>query len=349
MNVPSKPIVLILCGGQALRLWPLSEYKSKNFLDIFRFSPLELTIKRFLKITIPENIFLAANKSEEAALKKIKLIKKENIFFEPQGRNTAAAILLSLFYLKKRFSLEDSLIISPVDHVIKKEKKFYSALKQALVVSGERWLCILGITPQSFTSDFGYIQADREIGKDVFTVRRFIEKPSIRQAKRLLRKGNCYYNSGMFISTLAVLEEEYQKYYAGYEYFKDSFNNKMPLDKEIAAVYKKIENVPFDKAIMEKTRKARLVKGNFAWKDFGNWGAIYDVLPKDRQGNVKKGKVFINKGKNNFVYLNQNDKKVLVMGVDDVVLVDTPKYALLTRCQPLANFKTVLKEFKKRI
>ncbi len=123
-----------------MRLWPLSEYKSKNFLDIFGFLPLEATIQRFLKITPRENIFLVANEKEKASFENLKIVKKGNIFFEPESKNTASAILFSLQNLKRHFSLEKTIIISPVDHLIKQEEKFYSSLNKALEVARDGYI-----------------------------------------------------------------------------------------------------------------------------------------------------------------------------------------------------------------
>ncbi|UCD15909.1 MAG: hypothetical protein JSV34_02350 [Candidatus Omnitrophota bacterium] len=339
----SNPIVLILCGGRSLRLWPLSEYKSKNFLDVFGFSPLEVTIKRFLKVTSSDNIFLAANKQEAQALGRLNLIKKENIILEPESKNTAAAILLSLLYLKNRFIPESRIVISPVDHLIKGERNFYSALKKALKTANEGGICTLGIVPAQPTSNFGYIQINREINKGIFSVKKFIEKPSSRRAKSLIQRGNAYYNSGMFISTLATLEDEFRKYYAFYRDFSNTIAKIAPSARKISQLYKRIGNIPFDKAIMEKTKKARLIKAAFLWKDFGNWNAVYEVLSRNKKRNVKKGKVFINKGKNNLIYVNDAIKEVLVMGLDNVVFIDTPQYALLTSRSFLDDLKSSLK------
>jgi mannose-1-phosphate guanylyltransferase len=204
----NQPLVLILCGGQSLRLWPLSEYKSKNFLDIFGFSPLEFTVKRFLKITCRKNIFLAASCHEKNAISKLKLVRKENIFCEPQSKNTAPAILLSLFYLKNKFSQDKVLIVSPVDHLIREESEFISALQNAVRVAKSGWICTLGIKPDQATPNFGYIQISKEIEKDTFSIKKFIEKPSRPEAQELIRKGDSFYNSGVFISSLSVLDKE---------------------------------------------------------------------------------------------------------------------------------------------
>lgn len=335
----NKPLVLILCGGRSLRLWPLSEKVSKNFLDIFGFSPLELTIKRFLKITIRDNIFLVANQADRKELVKLKLISEKNIFFEPASKNTAAAILLSLHHLKN-YSRKN-LIISPVDTLIKNKIEFYRTLKRALAAAGDGGICTLGIKPSSPTPNFGYIQVKGAAKKGIFSVKKFIEKPTVPCAKKLIASGDCFYNSGMFVATVSTLTEEYKKYYSHYKYFNNCFRA-----KRISSLYKRISDIPFDKAIMEKTRKAKMVKGSFYWKDFGSWSAIYEILAKDKKGNVTRGSSFIHEGKNNLIYLDSLKKKALVLGLEDIFFVDTEDFTLLTTRTHLDNLKPALKKFR---
>jgi len=337
-----KPLVLIMCGGQSLRLWPLSEYKSKNFLDIFGFSPLEFTIKRFLKVTSKDNIYLVANSSEKKDLEKLRLIKKGNIFYEPKSKNTAAAILLSLFYLKKKLKQDRTIIISPIDHFIQNRNRFYAALNTALGVAKKGSICTLGIQPAKPTPHFGYIVAGKKVGKDAFSVKRFVEKPTSSVARKLISTKKASYNSGMFISTLATLDAEFKKHYPFYNNFNSLFKK-----QSLRSLYDRIKDIPFDKAIMEKTKKATVVRGSFLWCDFGNWNAIYEILKKDKNGNVVEGKVSVYKGKNNFIHIRDPKKKVLVLGVDNAILVDTSEYALLANRAFLDELKPVLKEFKK--
>ena len=336
-----KPIILIMCGGQSLRLWPLSEYKSKNFMDIFGFSPLELTIKRFLKVTTKNNIFFVTGQNEKKDLLKVRLVKKENIITEPTSKNTAAAIFLSVLHLSKKFSADTPIVISPVDHLIK-SGNFYSTLKSALRAIARGGICTMGIKPTEPTPHFGYIQAGKRVNKGVFAVKRFIEKPSVTKAKKLIKTKNVSYNSGMFISTLGALNNEYNKLYSPYRKFVDLFKK-----RKLTLLYKKIKDEPFDKAIMEKTKKALVVKGDFFWRDFGNWNALYEVLPKDSKGNVKRGRVSIYDSRNTFSFVDVKDKKVVLFGVDDIAIIDTPKYILVSSRSSLNSLKSVVKQFKK--
>jgi len=149
----------------------------------------------------------------------------------------------------------------------------------------------------------------------------------------------------MFIVSLSTLDKEYKKYSRSYDIFASVFKRGSHC-KDVYAAYKRIEDIPFDKAIMEKTKKARLVKAKFFWKDFGSWHAIYEVLPKDKNGNVKKGNIFTHNASNNLIYLNDLKKKVLVMGLEDIFFIDTGKFTLLAHRNYLDNLKLALKEVK---
>ena len=273
-------------------------------------------------------------------LTKLKLINKKNIIFEPQSKNTAAAILLSL--LRFRNYPKTNLIISPVDHLIEKEKEFYKAINTAQTAAKKGLICTLGIKPTKPTPNFGYIQVKRQKFKGVFSVQKFIEKPKLKLAKKLISLGNCFYNGGIFVSTVATLMDEYKKYYSDYDYFVNNSKKGKILD-----VYKRIKSIPFDKAIMEKTAKAALVKANFSWKDFGNWQVIYEVLSKGKAKNVIKGNSFIYKGKNNFIYIGQPKKKVLILGLEDILFIDTKDYSLLASRAQIDDLKSALAEFDK--
>ncbi|MFH1771573.1 MAG: sugar phosphate nucleotidyltransferase [Candidatus Omnitrophota bacterium] len=337
-----KPVVLIMCGGKSQRLWPLSENKSKNFLDVLGFSPLEYTIKRFLKITPCKNIFLVANRKEAKHLKSLNIIKRENIFFEPQSRNTAAAVCLSLCYLKSYFHPRKPIVITPVDHLITKEDKFYNGLNVSLAAAAKGYLCTLGIKPKDPSSDFGYIQSGKRISKNVYYVKRFIEKPSLPVARKLIKKGGVFYNSGMFIASLDTLKQEYKTYYPYYNDFAQAVKA-----KSIEGLYKRLPSSPFDKTIMEHTKKSALVKGDFSWCDFGTWPAIWQALAKDKNGNAKKGRAYFDKSSNSFIYLEQEKKSILALGLKNIFFIDTGRYALIAHRSFLDNIKTALKEFRR--
>lgn len=327
-----------MCGGRSRRLWPISEYKSKNFFDIFGFSPLEQTIKRYKKITSLDRIFCITGKKDKVDVEKVKGLKKSNIFTEPESKNTAPAILLALLKLKKYRN--DKIIIVPVDHLIDKQKQFYSALEKALIAAEDESICTLGILPQSFNPDFGYIQVGQK-DKNAYQINKFIEKPNLAKAKRLIKKKNCFYNSGMFLAKIDFLLKEYKKYYPHYKLFLENYTN----SKKLKKVYEKIKNIPFDQAIMEKTKNAKLIKAKFKWQDFGSWETIYKLLEKDKEKNVKKGNITIDSCKKSFVFSTESNKKVLAVGLKDIFFINTPKHILIISKEQLKSIKKVLSKF----
>ncbi|MBD3265021.1 MAG: hypothetical protein GF375_07950 [Candidatus Omnitrophica bacterium] len=332
-----KPLVLILCGGRSLRLWPLSNYKSKNFLDFFAHQPLKATIDRFRKITPLKNIFLVANRNEKSLLYRLKEIDKRNIFLEPQSKNTAAAILFSLLRLTNH--RERILIISPVDSFIKKEKIFYRDLAKALRVARRGYICTLGIIPDKFSTGLGYIKKAGSGKNGIFDVEEFVEKPSLKKGRKLFKAGRILYNSGIFVSYPAVIEEEYQKYYVSYHFFKKSLaKNKVDL------AYRKIEGLSFDRAVVEKSRKIKVVQANFQWKDFGNWQTIFEIMAKDAQGNVSPSNASLKKCKDSFIYSTNPGKKILALGLKDIFYIDTPDYVLLSSRDRLEKLKSFLEK-----
>ncbi|MCQ9205775.1 MAG: hypothetical protein NG737_05655, partial [Omnitrophica bacterium] len=116
--------------------------------------------------------------------------------------------------------------------------------------------------------------------------------------------------------------------------------------KRIVSLYRRIKDSPFDKTIMEKTNKIRLIKSSFFWKDFGSWNTISEVLAKDKNNNVKKGNVYISEGRNNFIYSDNLKKKVLVLGLKDIFFIDTQDYTLIASRSHLDNLKLALKNLK---
>lgn len=330
----NKPFVVILCGGRSLRLWPLSRRKSKNFLNLFGFSPLELTIKRFRKITSKERIILVASDKEKKPLGGLKSIKKNNILFEPESKNTAAAVLLALKHLQKHKTAP--IIISPVDHLIKKEGSFYKALAKSLIAAKEGFIVTLGIKPKNPTSAFGYIQAKGAGLRGLYSVKRFIEKPKPALATKLIKEGKSFYNSGIFISRIDTLLVEYKKYYRNMNLFFGKGG--------ISGIYKRIKSIPFDKAIMEKSKKVKMAKADFFWKDFGSWPAVYELLKKDKSNNAGVGKTFFSASANNMVYLDSPKKKVLVVGLKNIFFIDSKERALLIEASYLKKLKQILRK-----
>jgi len=341
MKMLKNTRVLVLCGGQSKRLWPLSRYEGKNFLTLFRISPLETTIKRFLAFIPRGNICIVATQKERGAIRKLTAkyhLRSANIFYEPTTRNTAAAVLYALRSLRKYQG--EQLIIAPVDHIINNSATFRGDIAKAIACSRKDHIVVFGVKPKVPNPNFGYIVVNprKKARPGVYIAKKFIEKPPVNTLKKLLRNHQCFLNSGIFVAKISTLLNEYEKHYLPCKKFLSTPS------RSLIAFYKKLKSIPFDKAIMERTKRISLVAARFDWSDFGNWNALYALSPKDNKKNVRCGEVAFFDAASNFIYSHKTDKKILALGISDICVVDTAHYLLVASRNHLDNLKNALKK-----
>ena len=283
----SKVVHVVLTGGVGSRLWPLSrKCRPKQYLDIFSgYSLFEHTINRNRKVA--QELIVVGN-VDNIDLSKKSLIKLgvENVIniVEATPRNTAAAIAFAAFAAYK----EDVLIVTPSDHVISDEQLYKQAMQSAVNKALEGSVVTFGIKPTRPETGYGYIEFDQD------NVLSFREKPDVKTAEDFIKQGNFYWNSGMFCFKAGVFLEELEKYEP--EVFKASLNawNKSKdgnLDLELSL---KIPSISVDYAVMERSKKIKVVASHFEWSDLGSFESVYDYLvetgyPTDENGNMVLG------------------------------------------------------------
>mgnify|MGYP006142863397 FL=1 len=283
----SKVVHVVLTGGVGSRLWPLSrKCRPKQYLDIFSgYSLFEHTINRNRKVA--QELIVVGN-VDNIDLSKKSLIKLgvENVIniVEATPRNTAAAIAFAAFAAHK----EDVLIVTPSDHVISDEQLYKEAMQSAVNKALEGSVVTFGIKPTRPETGYGYIEFDQD------NVLSFREKPDVKTAEDFIKQGNFYWNSGMFCFKAGVFLEELEKYEP--EVFKASLNawNKSKdgnLDLELSL---KIPSISVDYAVMERSKKIKVVASHFEWSDLGSFESVYDYLvetgyPTDENGNMVLG------------------------------------------------------------
>lgn len=327
-----------MCGGKGRRLWPISLYESKNFLNLFEVTPLEQTIRRFIPIVGRNNIYIGANKDERSRIKKLierYNVPSHNVIFEPLSRNTAAVVLLALLKIKKI----KNILITPIDHIIPSKSVFLRDLKRAYIFVEKGFVVAFGLEPHEINDNFGYIEPDikRSLSKGVFRIKRFIEKPKRAKLKKLIREKNVLVNSGIFIAKRDILLYEFKKFYPHYKDFIKLGG------RSLLHLYNNIDDLPFDKVVMEKTALGCVVRANFSWYDFGTWNSLKSILPKDKDGNFCKGDVFFYKAKNNLVY-NKTKKKIVMLNSYNLVVIDTKDYLLVGRGEVLDRIKHIFSD-----
>ena len=336
-------INVILCGGYGTRLWPISrENMPKQFLKMFNDESLyQMTLKRNSKIcekgcivSNADQFFLAIDQFEE--IKKDVKYKELEAVVEPFGRNTAGSIAFSAFLN------DDILFVTPSDHKIDANEKYYEAVKKAEKFAKEGYLVVFGIKPKYPETGYGYIETDGE------NVIKFHEKPDLQTAQEYIKSGNFYWNSGMFMFHSKTYLEELKKY------APDVYNStKVAIEKAKRGEYirilsedmEKIPDISVDYAVMEKSKKIKFVELNVDWNDVGSFDALDKELEKDENGNTKRDNLVALNSKNNFVFGKY--KTIALSHVNDLIVVDTPSALLVTKKGKSQSIKDIVKILKK--
>ena len=277
---------VILTGGVGSRLWPLSrKSQPKQYLDIFDGKSLfEMTVDRNRNIADQvmvvgniDNCHLSKNVLEKSNTQYVDII-------ESTPRNTAAAIAFAAFASQP----DDILIVTPSDHIIGKMECYEEAIKEAVEKATNGYIVTFGIVPTKPETGYGYIERK---GDDVVSFR---EKPNQVSARDFIAKGNFLWNSGMFCFKAGVLLDEL-KMYASEVYEKSKLawenNTNGNLDLELSM---DIPSISIDYAVMERSKKIKVVSSQFDWSDLGSFESVYDYLvstghPVDKNGNMVIG------------------------------------------------------------
>jgi len=337
-------INIILCGGNGTRLWPVSRtLMPKQFVKLFDNKSLfQLTVERNSKfctknfiVSNAEQYFLAYDQLVELDTKNNP--KNNQYLLEPIGRNTAPAIALSCMAL----DYDEIVLITPSDHLIKNEAEYKKVLLQAQHLAKENHLVTFGIQPTFAETGFGYIEAQGS------SVKAFHEKPDLQTAKQYLKADNFYWNSGMFCFKAGVFLDELQKYSPNiYDTSLRAFKNSKK-DTAIRIAHDDMINIPedsIDYAVMEKSSKVKVIPSDINWSDLGSFDALYEELPKDKNGNtINKNVVTVN-SKNNLVY--GDERTIALVDIEDLIVVDTGDALLISKKGSSQKVKKVVSKIR---
>jgi len=349
---------VILAGGRGTRFWPLSRKKrAKQLLALDgKQTMIQQTVARLLPLASPKRFWIITNEDLRSAIsKQLPKLSRVQILPEPVGRNTAPAIGLAAFLLLREDP--DAVIgLFPSDHVIADEKAYRETIQRGIEIAaaGEN-IVVLGIRPTRPETGYGYIEAGSVFSGDVLRVRRFTEKPDARKAADFVAAGNYFWNSGMFLwsaRTLAnALREHLPKTAALLEQIAASYGTSK-FAATFRRLYPKCENISVDYALLEPRSAKGEQAGNifclpadFGWNDLGSWTALHEhhaakSSPKD--GNLITGSgTFVLNAQGNYVHAP--GKFVAVVGVTDLVVVETPDALLITTRQQAQDVGKVVK------
>ncbi|MBO0858310.1 MAG: mannose-1-phosphate guanylyltransferase [Chloracidobacterium sp.] len=332
---------VIMAGGVGSRFWPASrERLPKQFLAITGDrTMLEQTLARAELFAPAGRISVVVGRHHADLTKKILSGKPVEILAEPRGRNTAPCIGLAALHAK-RVAADEPLIVLPADHFIADVESFARTIKAASNVARDGAIVTLGVKPDRPETGYGYIHIGAEGGKSLeqayFKVHRFVEKPDYQTALGYLSSGDYLWNSGVFIFTARTILQEIETcmpaLYEGLTEIDRAIGGP-GYDAVVERVYDGIPSVSIDYGVIEKTSKPIYVlKADFGWSDVGSWRALYELRQAeyDEHDNLSLSDSMIIDAKRNMV-LSTTGRRVALLGVEDLVVVDTPDTVMVAR------------------
>ncbi len=344
------PIVpVILSGGSGTRLWPVSrEAYPKQFLPLVgEDTMLQATWKRVAQIAGAAPIVVANQEHRFMAAEQLREcnVTPQALILEPIGRNTAPAIAIAA--LQALANGDDALLlVLPSDHVVRDEKAFHEAVKQAAAAAQTGKLVTFGIVPTAPETGYGYIKA--AAGQGVRAVDRFVEKPNLETAEQYVRSGEYFWNSGMFLFKasryLAELEALQPAILAASRAALDKASRDSDFIRLDADAFAASPNDSIDYAVMEKTADAAVVPLDAGWNDVGSWSALWEVSDKDASGNACHGDVIAVDCHNSYAY---GSRLIAMVGLDDVVVVETDDAVFVGHKDRVQDVKEIVARIKR--
>jgi mannose-1-phosphate guanylyltransferase len=354
--------VCLLAGGTGTRLWPRSRTKTpKQFAPILsRLTLFQQTVKRVRDIVPLSRVYVMTNQRYVRTVQKqIPLIPNKNIIGEPEKKNTAMAMGVAAAWIYKR-DPKAIIINLATDHLIQKPAAYRKTLKAAAKIAYEQdKLVAVGIVPTFPHTGLGYIHIGKKISEDgsmpAHEMKGFTEKPNLANAKKFIKTGHYLWNANNYVYSAKTILAEFKKlapdiYKHIHKVYQavDTKNETQVLKEE----FHKVREDSIDYAISEKTKKMVVIPGNFGWNDIGDWGVIYDLTKKDKQGNAAisygsngGGHISLD-SKNNLIQFD--DQLIATVGVENLIIVDTGDAVLICSKDKAEEVKGLVKLLKEK-
>jgi mannose-1-phosphate guanylyltransferase / mannose-6-phosphate isomerase len=366
-NVAIDTIIqpVILSGGSGTRLWPLSREKyPKQLLPLFgEDSLLQGTVRRVdgvegVKLTAP---MVVCNEEYRFVIaEQLRLMGKDGVIvLEPAGRNTAPALTLAALEAA-RTGDDPILLVMPADHVVIDNTAFHDAVREGTALAAEGMVVTFGITPDCPETGYGYIQTGAILDSSsigAFNIQRFVEKPDVETAQQYVDSGEYLWNSGLFMMRTSV-------WIAAMEQCRPDILSAChaawkveQLDGNFVRVGKvEFERCPSDSidyAVMEKIAAGQIdlptgvvIPLSAGWSDVGAWGSLWQVLPKDVNGNATQGDVMLTDCADTLAF--SGGRLVACVGVTDLVVVETPDAILVAHKSKTQDVKKIVDTLKRQ-
>lgn len=345
---------VIMAGGSGTRFWPLSRKRMpKQLLRVVgEKTMIQETAQRLAKIAPPERTLVITGAAHaDEVRRQLPEIPAENIVAEPVGRNTAACVALAALMVQAR-DPEGVMCVFPADHVITRPDKLHKAVDDLLAVIREKpaSLGTIGIKPAYPETGYGYIHRGEPITRYVYRVEKFLEKPDIETARHYADSGEHFWNSGMFFwradAILAALERDLPELPGAMARLAEVAWTEA-FDKALGEVYPSLPSISIDYGVMEKAGargEVIVAEADPGWSDVGSWRSLYDLLSPDEDGARKRGRLIV---VDSTGVLAHNEKRlVAVVGVDDVIVVETDDAVLVLSKEKAQDVRAVTDKLK---
>lgn len=345
-------IIVIIAGGSGTRLWPLSTHEYPKHLSIMpdgKNTLLQATYKRAEQLSDKVFVITESSHVQHVAEQIPSLQLGETILSEPGRRGTASCMVYALSHLAKIYPKNDEAIVfMHADHLIRDTQSFTDAVEYAAYTSQvTQRLVLLGVEPTYPATGFGYIERGKNMAEDnkrpYFKVVQFEEKPKYTVAQNYIAAGNYLWNMGYFAASLKTFVREMKQHapelYANYKELL------AVTPEKIDEIYLSFKNEPIDTALTEKIKELYVVPGTFDWMDLGSYADLHLASRLDEAQNLIEGKVETEDVQNCYI-TNQMDIPIGVVGLDDIVVVATPKGILVANKNRSQQIGTVAKRIQ---
>ncbi|MFX1684461.1 mannose-1-phosphate guanylyltransferase/mannose-6-phosphate isomerase [Paraburkholderia sp. A2RI-6] len=350
-------IPVILSGGAGTRLWPVSrEGYPKPFMKLSDGESLLLKTYRraaiaagkaaenaeILTVTNRDYYFMS---KDELALAKVD--HASAFLLEPAGRNTAPAVALAAHCVAAKHGRDALMLVLSADHLVQDQDRFVQAVEAAVSLAQQGHLATFGIVPATPETGFGYIEAGETLGCGK-RVRRFVEKPKLEKAREYLEAGNFYWNSGMFCFKAGTILDEMSRHAPDVTRTIQACWEAMSHDSAMLEIpseaFSQVPDISIDYAVMERSDKVAVVPADFGWSDIGSWLAVRELSTPDADNNRAIGDAIFVDSHN--TYVHGQDRVVAAVGVDNLMIIDTPDALLVAHPDKAQDVKKVVARLK---
>lgn len=344
-------VVVIIAGGVGTRFWPLSTPQlPKQFIRLDNgLSLFQSTLERAKALVPREHIYVVSRLDQQSHIyNQAPELPEDNIIFEPQGKDTAPAIILAAKYVENRHP-GAILVLMPSDHLIQGMKGFIDTLSKAFPLASKDKLLTIGIPPTYPATEFGYLElsgtVDRQSG--AILLKRFVEKPALETAIEFRNSGNFLWNSGMLVGKAAVILSKSSQYAPEiYQKFTDIDNYILHdrLLQELPGIYAELPRISYDYAVLEHCHEVWTIPASFQWSDLGGWLAFQETLSPDQMQNYIQGQVYLTASSQNLIVNEDKEHPILCIGIQNQIVVSGKAGVFVCTKDTLSQAKSAIQQ-----